>query len=95
MSGYISLAKAIDIMQRVDDHGQPIPFRMVYCKKDGKLMEVEQAVMTFIPDGKKAAQPKKTIVKRNNSRNIKILPGGNIRKINLAGIMKVNGKQVI
>ena len=96
-------------MNKLDQYGKPVPFSLVYCtfsrqrQQGGQLIKIEQAIINH---GMKSNQ-KKVAAKAankggqhtqhfaNKTRNIKLLPSGEIRKFRIRMLLEFNGKQVI
>lgn len=106
----ISLKDALDTMNKLDQFGKPVPFSCVYCtfsrqrKAGGELIKIEQAIIS--KPLKKSPQKKVAAVATNNggqqtqhflnkTRNIKLMPSGEIRKFRIRMLLEFNGQQVV
>ena len=99
----ISRKKALQQMRRRDTKGKYIPFACVVCKlnwitgEGGDRLIVKQAIMYDQKHVKKPSVSDKTKIpnhEENETRNIMVLPSGEIRTIHIRLIEKFNGKIV-
>lgn len=106
----ISLKDALDTMNKLDLYGKPVPFSCVYCtfsrqrQAGGELIKIERA--TINTPKKKSLQKKVAALAANNggqqtqhfinkTRNIKLMPSGEIRKFRIRMLLEFNAQQVI
>lgn len=106
----ISLKDALDAMNKLDQFERPVPFSLVYCtfsrqrQAGGELIKIERAIIN--KPLKKSAQKKVAALAaknggqqtqhfNNKTRNIKLMPSGEIRKFRIRMLLEFNGQQVI
>jgi hypothetical protein len=94
LKNHISIGEALAVMSRKDDSGDPIPVDIEIrtfnrkAKKGGTLKKYNTVKLLPLP-----IVNSKTNHFENRTRNIK-LPTGQIKKINTAFIIRLNGKLV-
>jgi len=99
----IALADALKEMDKKDTKGKPIPFSVSFCtynrftKEGGARISIDKAILYNKKHVKKETVTTKSKIPNhfdNGTRNILIMPSGEIRKMHIRLIEKFNGKIV-
>jgi len=106
----ITLKEVLELMDKRDENGNPIPFSITFCtysrqkKLGGERISIDKAVKVIGKRNEKTIVDKRTLATqapyknpnhyRNHTRNIMIISSQQIRKIHIRLIEKFNGQQV-
>lgn len=70
------------LMERRDEKGFPVPFRMKYICMDGEVMEANNVICTSVDV-------------RHKKRNIRFLESGQVRTIHDVLVLEVNDYKIL
>lgn len=106
----MSLETALNLMEGVDPYGKPIPFSIEFVSRStGEVITVDKAAKVKSKDSavdavaglrydekkKQTTKPKKDPNHfENMTRNIQVLSSGQVRKLHIRLITKVNGFRI-
>lgn len=104
----ISLKDALAQMQQVDSKGKPVPFSLEFCTfsrqrhTGGSVVKVERAILSRLDNqihnkkgtglSNSSAVPSHFT---NKTRNIKLIPSGEIIKFRIRMLLKFNNQPVV